>query len=137
MIRKLDKTSCAYSTLQSCQCHLMVIYMMDRYFFSRNLYPYYIVSYYNYGSRLLGHTVRRDDVYTVIIFKFILFRINLELLKMGDEPGLFRLFSPLSPTTRQTTRALQVHTVRPRSSDPFYVVTYYIKWATTSWTYST
>jgi len=26
---------------------------------------------------------------------------------MGDEPGLFRLFSPLSPTTRQTTRALQ------------------------------
>ena len=25
-------------------------------------------------------------------------------------------------------------TVCPRSSDPFYVVTYYIKWATTSWT---
>ena len=24
----------------------------------------------------------------------------------------------------------------PRSSDPFYVVTYYIKWVTTSWTYS-
>ena len=23
-----------------------------------------------------------------------------------------------------------------RSSDPFYVVTYYIKWVTTSWTYS-
>ena len=27
-------------------------------------------------------------------------------------------------------------TVCPRSSDPFYVVTYYIKWVTTSWTYS-
>ena len=26
--------------------------------------------------------------------------------------------------------------VCPRSSDPFYVVTYYIKWATTSWTYN-
>ena len=25
--------------------------------------------------------------------------------------------------------------VCPRSSDPFYVVTYYIKWLTTSWTY--
>ena len=27
-------------------------------------------------------------------------------------------------------------TVSPRSSDPFYIVTYYIKWVTTSWTYS-
>jgi len=27
-------------------------------------------------------------------------------------------------------------TVCPRSSDPFYVVTYCIKWVTTSWTYS-
>ena len=26
-----------------------------------------------------------------------------------------------------------VHTVCPRSSDPFYTVTYYIKWVTTSW----
>ena len=27
-------------------------------------------------------------------------------------------------------------TVCPVSSDPFYVVTYYIKWVTTYWTYS-
>ena len=27
-------------------------------------------------------------------------------------------------------------TVCPRSSDPFYIVGYYIKWVTTSWTYS-
>ena len=27
-------------------------------------------------------------------------------------------------------------TVYPGSSDPFYIVTYYIKWFTTSWTYS-
>ena len=27
-------------------------------------------------------------------------------------------------------------TVCPRSSAPFYVITYYIKWVTTSWTYS-
>ena len=30
-----------------------------------------------------------------------------------------------------------VYTVCPRSSDPFYIVGYYIKWVTTSWTYST
>ena len=28
------------------------------------------------------------------------------------------------------------HTVCPRSSDPFYIVTYYIKWVTASWAYS-
>ena len=31
----------------------------------------------------------------------------------------------------------KIGTVCPRSSDPFYVVTYYIKWVTTSWIYST
>ena len=30
-----------------------------------------------------------------------------------------------------------VHTVCPGSSDPFCNVTYYMKWVTTSWTYST
>ena len=28
------------------------------------------------------------------------------------------------------------YTVCPRSSDPFYIVTYYIKWVTTPWTHS-
>ena len=32
---------------------------------------------------------------------------------------------------------LNKYTVCPRSSDPLYVVTYYIKWVTTSWTDST
>ena len=32
---------------------------------------------------------------------------------------------------------LDRHTVRPGSSDPFYIVSYYIKWVTTFWTYST
>ena len=30
-----------------------------------------------------------------------------------------------------------IHTVCPRSSYPFYIVTYCLKWITTSWTYST
>ena len=41
-------------------------------------------------------------------------------------------------------RKLRVNCVRllrnvdmcPRSSDPFYIVSYFIKWVTTSWTYS-
>ena len=32
---------------------------------------------------------------------------------------------------------IRIRTVCPRSSDPFNIVTYYIKWVTTSWTYST
>ena len=38
-----------------------------------------------------------------------------------------RLFVPLSVFTKST--------VCPRSSDPFHVANYYIKWVTTSWTY--
>ena len=30
----------------------------------------------------------------------------------------------------------KVHTVCPRSSDPFYRVTHYITWVSTSWTYN-
>ena len=30
-----------------------------------------------------------------------------------------------------------MHTVGPRSSDPSYIISYYINWVTTSWTYST
>ena len=30
----------------------------------------------------------------------------------------------------------RLFTVCPRSSDPFYIVSYYIKWVTTSWTHS-
>ena len=37
----------------------------------------------------------------------------------------------------QCTSLLYATTVCPRRSDPFYVVTYYIKWVTTSWTYTT
>ena len=32
--------------------------------------------------------------------------------------------------------SINMYTICPRSSDPFYIVSYYIKWVTTSWTYS-
>ena len=37
----------------------------------------------------------------------------------------------------QYTHPKKILPVWPRSSDPFYVVTYYIQWVTTSWTHST
>ena len=42
------------------------------------------------------------------------------------------------PTTDryQIQKFVGAYTVCPRSSDPFYIVRYYLKWVTTSWTYS-
>ena len=37
---------------------------------------------------------------------------------------------------QMVTQNLRAYAVCPRSSDPFYVVTYYTEWVTTSWTYS-
>ena len=44
----------------------------------------------------------------------------------------------LSNSGRHTVRwkLQQTFTVCPGSSDPFYIVTYYMKWVTTSWTHS-
>ena len=39
--------------------------------------------------------------------------------------------------TTSTSDIDNSHTLCPRSSDPFYIVTYHIKWVTTSWTHST
>ena len=46
---------------------------------------------------------------------------------------LLQIFKqPINKSKLSNRRSL--HTVCPRSSDPFYIVTYYIKWVTTSWT---
>ena len=37
--------------------------------------------------------------------------------------------------THQGTACTE-HTACPRSSDPFYIVSYYMEWVTTSWTHS-
>ena len=34
-----------------------------------------------------------------------------------------------------TIHIINLYTVCPGSSDPFYIVTYYINWVTTSWTH--
>ena len=55
--------------------------------------------------------------------------------------GLWKLLEAAQGTARGGCRVglippIQAITVCPWSSDPFNVVTYFIKWVTTSWTYS-
>ena len=85
---------------------------------------------------------------------FTLFIHNMPLnSSLSDiKKGTLRLSGILTPDTTlafylnmiplmqsmvvQFSRALN-STICPRSSDPFCIVTYYIKWVTTSWTHST
>ena len=43
---------------------------------------------------------------------------------------------PINELLNQIGSAYILNTVCPRSSDSFYIASYYIKWVTTSWTYS-
>ena len=52
---------------------------------------------------------------------------------MAADPGEFYL-NP-DPTFERKKRILRA-TKYPRSSDPFYIASYYMKCVTTSWTYS-
>ena len=47
-----------------------------------------------------------------------------------------RLFLSRLRQRLQPPASTQVSTVCPRSSDPFHIVSYYINWVTSSWTYS-
>ena len=59
------------------------------------------------------------------------------LLKMNSCPYIKHQTDCIvwAPQCRLLVRR-EVYCVSKRSSDPFYLVTYYIKWVTTSWTYS-
>ena len=50
---------------------------------------------------------------------------------------MLRSFSLKIFTAKHFDLTLGSTTVCPESSDPFYMVSYYIRWVTTSWTYST
>ena len=60
-----------------------------------------------------------------------------------QSPGRYNLLSPQKITQSQSLGLGSVcyesmwYIVCPGSSDPFYMVTYYIKWVTTYWTHST
>ena len=52
--------------------------------------------------------------------------LNLKSEDSRFHPGIIKL----------TITSTHLCTICPGSSDPFYIVTYYIKWVTTSWTHS-
>ena len=47
-----------------------------------------------------------------------------------------RVTAPLDTCSANFGTQAQIYTVCPRSSDTLYIVNYYIKWVTTSWTHS-
>ena len=48
---------------------------------------------------------------------------------------MLNLYLSCTPPPSQTMGSIE-DTVCPKSSDPFYKVSYFIKWVTTSWTHS-
>ena len=74
------------------------------------------------GSRLLGQTVLND----------IPHEINFNSYKMGQTSWT----CSISYKWKGELPSYDQYTVCPRSNDPFYIASLYIKWVTTSRTYS-
>ena len=75
-----------------------------------------------------------DDVvvYHVTIVAMDMNYSNLIVQSTTSSGEIFRLM----PSGSFRPTSVQGYTVCPRSSDPFYIISYYIKWVTTSWTNS-
>ena len=94
------------------------------------------------GPRLLGHTVYRIRALLFPVADVVVpadadhrdFRVQVRVDRF--QVGL--LVTPeIEVIIEQFSRSIAgLHTVCPRSSDPFYIVSRYIKRVTTSWTYS-
>ena len=58
-----------------------------------------------------------------------------------DSPAVYPAHDPFASgkeaARHKGSTYLSIYTVCPRSSDPFYRVSYYINWVTTSWSHST
>ena len=77
----------------------------------------------------------KDLDYECLIMKYnrIVYRVHKFRERTGSNRGLEKgRDRTLSGPAKHITG-----TVCPASSDPFYIIPYYIKWVTTSWTHST
>ena len=76
------------------------------------------------------------EIRTSLGFKSLFYdKLTCFVLSHSSVPGLeftkiWRIFQV------QNKKQIVANTIRPKSSDPFYIVTYYINWVTTSWTHS-
>ena len=124
------------------RCELNKKYLVRIYFLPLTKH---FVSNYNYDIISNENLCGLHSTYT----KNILCEKNTSFFKGSRPLQLQFLFSlmdlplPLPPLNSLAISGLtlfcgfpKTYTVCPRSSYPFYVVTYYIKWVTTSWTHS-
>ena len=114
---------CICSCDDSMKLYHLVIYMV----ISNSSYIL-LLSIFNFA-----HTVHiRRLVYLQSSYSDTLkWTYSLSLIKSQLENNLF-----FSYTYKQTVRFYCIYIACPRCSDPFYRVSYYIKWVTTSWTHS-
>ena len=63
------------------------------------------------------------------------YRISLKKMLIQIQPPKIADLYP-SHKKNNSLLSLTKSTLCPRSCDPFYIVSYYIKWVTTSWAYS-
>ena len=83
--------------------------------------------------RFLPATIYPSSVYPFYIVRYY---INYpHVIPPGSGMHGFLCGAP-DRTKDQVDEVLPATTVCPGSSDAFYIVRYYIKWVTTSWTYS-
>ena len=88
------------------------------------------------------HFLSRPMFIVTIVNIFGFFKPKFEVYKQFGKlywhccPIFVLLLTAGHGTTFQCKNTRLFITVCPRSSDPFYIVSYYIKWVATSWTYS-
>ena len=100
------------------------------------LYPVLYCSKSLFKQSSFGSSLRRIASGSDLAVKSV---PDLIFFKTSSGMILKKLSKPLRTVSpRRLVKLLSITTtVCPRSSDPFYIVGYYITWVTTSWTYST
>ena len=122
-----------------------LIIKMEFYYISKKYYPIYIETYYIKWTTTFW-TCSRKRIFQRQILFHIYGSPKVGLIKLCGvtrrslNPDLSRIPGPEFSKGVQTSQRTQLTsecnnrcTVCPRSSYPFYILTYYIKWDTTSW----
>ena len=79
--------------------------------------------------------LKKRKVFNLYILINLIFRLPLSSRGGGLRPFLRLPLYILQYSSVHKILKYGKHTVCPGSIDPFYIVSYYIKWVTTSWTY--
>ena len=97
---------------------------------------------------IASHKIRYGELYASVLRGYCLtstsfvgqhywFKVSIRIFAYSDTTDFRKLAESLDESEHKTQRTFiyETHcTVCPRSSDPFCIVTYDMKWVTTSWT---